>query len=120
MLNRLRKHSVKIFVFTINILLAAIAVFIIRGKDQARLLEDSGERQSDVNISSFKENINLDPSDGNSEEAMPETQPDSTKQNPASSTIAPSDPIPSPSTMPVTPAPTVKQPASPDRKTKTS
>ena len=40
MLDKLKKHSVKIFVFTINILLAAIAVLVIREKDQTRLLEN--------------------------------------------------------------------------------
>src|SRR4030042_4593264 len=125
MLNRLKRHSVKILVFFINILLAAIAAFIIRERDQARLLENSQEKdlskkkQSGADNPSFKENLNLDSSDGNSEDVVPETQPDLTEQNPPD-TIVPSEPIPSPSTVPAVPAPTVKKPAAPDRKTKTS
>ena len=46
MFGKLRKNSVKIIVFGINIALAAVAVFAIRGKDQARLEENSQKENS--------------------------------------------------------------------------
>ena len=67
MLNNLKKHSVKIFVFTINILLAAIAVLIIREKDQARLLENTQKEilanenaQSSSSLPSFENSVSAE------------------------------------------------------------
>lgn len=45
MLGKIKKHSVKILVFAMNMLLTAIAVFIILEKDQTRLFE---KKQNDL------------------------------------------------------------------------
>lgn len=120
MLGRVKKHSVKILVFFTNILLAAVAVLIIRGKDQVRLIENLAGKKSDVDTPSFKGNLKLDSPGGNPADTSSEIQSDPADQNSADNSVMPSDPIPSPSTAPAVPAPTVKQPAAPDRKTKTS
>jgi hypothetical protein len=105
MLEKLKKHSVKIFVFTINILIAAVAVLIIREKDQARLLENAQkENPANENVNSdplpsFENSVSAESVDSNS------TPADESGQSlPVDSgTVAPSPPIPA---IPATPVPT--------------
>jgi hypothetical protein len=115
MFEKLRKHSVKIFVFTINILLAAIAVFIIREKDQARLLENASKE----NLPSENTNRYLLPSFENSvsaESAGSNSSPENIPDQPSSSdnsAIIPPAPSPVTATEPkavAPPAPTVAAP----------
>jgi hypothetical protein len=104
MLEKLKKHSVKIFVFTINILLAAIAVLIIREKDQARLLEGSpkevpiGGNAQNIPLPSFEDSVSTESVKSDS------VQADAPVGN---STTIPAVPIPVP-----TPTPTVVAPPS--------
>jgi hypothetical protein len=135
MLEKLKKHSVKIFVFTINILLAAIAVLIIREKDQARLLENAQKELSPSENSngnqqpSFENSVSVENADIPSAPAdvSDQTLPVESKPDPsATSTPAAPDPIPSPAiTVPSTPAPTSAPAPAPtakpsNAKTKTS
>jgi hypothetical protein len=136
MLEKLKKHSVKIFVFTINILLAAIAVLIIREKDQARLLENAqkeipanGTSQNNPSLPSFESSVSTESADSNSMPADASTQScpvDDGTAAPAASLPATPAPVPSPEiTVPSTsvpaPAPAPTPTAKPSNaKTKTS
>src|SRR4030042_5514930 len=104
MFNKLRKHSVKIFVFIINILLAAIAVFIIQEKDQARLLEKMQEEKKNLESentkndppSSFESSVSIEEQESASspENSLEQTNP-STQNMPASNkTVVPVNPPP--------------------------
>ena len=104
MFNKLRKHSVKIFVFIINILLAAIAVFIIQEKDQARLLEKMQEEKKNLESentesdppSSFESSVSIEEQESASslENSLEQTNP-STQNLPASNeTVVPVNPPP--------------------------
>src|SRR4030042_1013765 len=104
MFDKLRKHSVKIFVFVINILLAAIAVFIIREKDQARLLEKMQEEKKNLESentesdppSSFESSVSIEEQESASslENSLEQTNP-STQNLPASNeTVVPVNPPP--------------------------
>jgi hypothetical protein len=107
MFDKLKKHSVKIFVFTINILLAAIAVLFIREKDQARLLENASKE----NLPSENTNSNILPSFENSvsAESAGSNLPSLDIPNPTSpsdnSAIVPPVPSPVPAPEPKTVAP---------------
>jgi len=106
MLDKLKKHSVKIFVFTINVLLAAIAVLIIRGKDQARLLQEAAKEKAGTesvqNSQAFPgfessvsaENIVSEPAPANvpvDNSSVAPSVPDSTLPTPAPATASPSN-----------------------------
>ncbi len=108
----IKRHSVKILVFTINIFLAAIAVFIIREKDQARLLEKAqmnnygSENAADNTLPSFKSSV------GAEESNVPADIPD--QSSPVSSEAAvPTEPVPVPQNIVPTPVPTPVIPAPP-------
>ena len=101
MLEKIKKHSVKIFVFTINILLAAIAVLVIREKDQTRLL---GNLQKEL---SANENSLL-PSFENSVSSESVSSNTSPADAPARSS-----PIGAGVAIPATPAPAVAFPNAP-------
>ena len=128
MFEKAKKHSVKIFVFTINILLAAIAILIIREKDQSRLLENaqkkipaSGDAQSSPSLPSFENSVSTENLGGDSNQA------DVSEPSPAdNSAIVPPVPIPTPIPAPVpapksasTPAPAVSAPANSTSNTST-
>jgi len=124
MLENLKKNSVKFFVFTINILLTVIAVFSIREKDQARLLENvqkeniPNENVNGTALPSFENSIEnstiqtdafSQPLPAESDAALPE--------NSASEVSSPAPAI----TVPTVPAPApVKTTAPANTKTKTS
>ncbi|MCX6766236.1 MAG: hypothetical protein NT170_00410 [Candidatus Moranbacteria bacterium] len=97
MFEKLKKHSVKIFVFTINILLAAIAVLIIREKDQARLLENT---QKEILANENAQSSSALPSFENSVSSGG-VQSDS----PPANVSKPSPPADTSTAVPVTPAP---------------
>ncbi|HUD08903.1 MAG TPA: hypothetical protein VMQ48_02310 [Candidatus Saccharimonadales bacterium] len=102
MLDKLKKHSVKIFVFTINILLAAIVVLIIREKDQARLLENfqkelpaNENAQSSSSLPSFENSVSTEGAQSDSSQAnVSETSPSTNN-----SVVVPN--TPAPATTPV-------------------
>jgi hypothetical protein len=130
MFEKTKNHGVKILVFAINILLAAIAVFVIREKDRARLEEnfqkekDALEKNNpqDVLPPSFESSVSVEeqqgvdapetgiPQDSNSDQTLPATN----------NTVIP------PTTAPIITTPTVpassqtKTTKPADRKTKTS
>lgn len=125
MLEKLKKHSVKILVFTINILLAAIAVFVIREKDQARLLEraqtnkDNTESENAKKITppSFESSVSVEEQEKKSETTDNEDQEDiSTQDTPTDNSNvvpaapSPSNPVPAVS-VPAAPVPSVSTPA---------
>jgi len=120
----------KILVFVTNILLTAVAVFVIRERDQARLNESQKDTQpensaANSELPSLKGSIEVVPSPendaaANTEEAqlVPLEVQDSTGS--ASLPAADINPVPiAPSTAPPAAAPEVK-PVPPDRKTRTS
>ena len=103
MLDKLKKHSVKIFVFTINILLAAIVVLIIREKDQARLLKNAqkevsldGNVQSSPTLPSFENSVSAE---NTGSDLPPDVQ---NLPVPADNSIVVPPPAPAPSSVPVT------------------
>jgi|GEM_PF-2041943 len=116
MFERLKKYSVKILVFTINILLAAIAVLIIREKDQARLLENArkevsiGGNAQNIPLPSFENSVSAESLGGGSSQAnVPEPSP--AVDN---STVSPAAPTPASAATPKsvsTPAPVISAPA---------
>jgi hypothetical protein len=117
MFDKLKKHSVKIFVFTINILLAAIAVLIIREKDQARLLENAqkeniaNENAGSSTLPSFEGSV-----EDNSVQIDVPSQPSPVD----SSTVVPENTAPEIS-VPTNPVPVPVQNIAPaNTKTKTS
>lgn len=124
MLNELKKHSVKIFVFAINILLAAIAVFVIREKDQTRLLENAQKK----NIPSENLNDDILPSFENSvsvENIGSDSSPAAVPAPTDNSGIAAPVPVPAPAvTAPPNPTSNIATPTpaakSSNAKTKTS
>jgi hypothetical protein len=125
MLGKLRKHGVKILVFLVNILLAAVAVFVIREKDRARLSEKAEEKNGDSGAGKVEDSIlpSFENSiDGEEQQSAGPSDPIQTnipaeipkQDNPA---IVPQSPIPATST-PAPPPASKSQPA--NRKTKTS
>lgn len=90
MLQKIRNNSIKIYIFVINFLLATVGVFLIREKDQSRLIEqavkDALQQQeltpvqdrgnNDAELNSFENNLNS--TDSN-------TSPDTSSGNPVSS-----------------------------------
>lgn len=115
MFDKLKKHSVKIFVFTINILLAAIAVLIIREKDQARLLENfqkelpSNGNPNSSQLPSFENSVSIEGVQSDSSQAnVSETSPSTNN-----SVVVPKTPTPTPTPIPKpasVPAPKVSAP----------
>jgi len=128
MLEKIKKHSVKIFVFTINILLAAIAVLIIREKDQARLLENAqkenptDESAQNIPPPSFESSVSSEILGGDSSQTnvSEPSPPDNSAMTPAAPVPDPtvSDPANSTSNT-IVPAPTTTTKPS-NAKTKTS
>ena len=128
MLDKLKKHSVKIFVFTINILLAAIAVLIIREKDQARLLENAQKEfyqngnPSSSSLPSFENSVSVESSGSDSSQAnVSEPSPAGTPV--AAPTPAPAVSVPANSASSVTPPPVAAPTPAPkpsNAKTRTS
>ncbi|OGI27438.1 MAG: hypothetical protein A2359_04870 [Candidatus Moranbacteria bacterium RIFOXYB1_FULL_43_19] len=119
MFGKLRKNSVKIIVFGINIALAAVAVFAIRGKDQARL-EENSQKENSANentesnlLPSFKNSLNAGEEPENTD--MPIQIPPA-----ENATVVPADSA-SASPVPVAPAPAPAAKTNPSNaKTKTS
>jgi hypothetical protein len=126
MFEKLKNNGLKISVFVINILLMAIAVLVIREKDQQRLLDESGKTSgsdstssespaaaSNEAASSFEGQINQ------SSEEVQSVQQDvvpAPADSPASQNQPAVNSVPTP-----VPAPAPSKPAStPNRKTKTS
>lgn len=115
MLERLKKHSVKILVFVINLLLAAITIFAIQEKDQNRLLKNAeNERKNENvatdNVSSFENSVNIKEQEKANDAENNVGQKDTPiKTSPADNTII----------VPVTPPPADPAPA-PTKKTKPS
>jgi hypothetical protein len=106
MLDKLKKNSVKIFFFTINILLAAIAVLVIREKDQARLLENTQKEilanenaQSSSSLPSFENSVSAEGVQSDSSQAnVSETSPSTNNSVVVPKTSAPATtPVSSPS-----------------------
>jgi hypothetical protein len=117
MIENIKKHSVKILVFMINILLAAIAVLVIRGKDQSRLLQDaakenvgSGNAQNNQSFPSFENSVSADGAESDPVSSDVSVQP-SPSDNGA---ITPSMPVPTPAIVPapkLVPAPAPANPS---------
>jgi hypothetical protein len=111
MLEKVKKHGLKIFVFLFNALLAVIAVLIIREKDQTRLLENSQKEippnanEQNISLPSFESSVSTESLESDS------VQADVAEPSPAdNSTIAPVAPIPAPKPV-STPDPAVSAPA---------
>lgn len=133
MLDRLKKNSVKILVFAVNILLAAIAVLVIREKDQDRLLGKAGKENpassgaAGENLPSFKQSIESTQA-GSLLEGDTATVPENgmqtvTDADPGNSVATPPDISNSATQNTLNSAPTPMKTAPsvvPDRKTKTS
>lgn len=122
MLEKIRKHFIKIIVFAVNISLVGTVVFIIREKDKERLAEKEASLQPATEAAEsqpLQEELENQPI---TEENIPENTPvdpgkaqESASQTPA----APSDIQPNP--IPANKTPTSAQKTKPaDRKTKTS
>ncbi|MFA5925921.1 MAG: hypothetical protein WC831_03210 [Parcubacteria group bacterium] len=117
MLGRIRKHSVKIIVFAINICLAAAAVFIIREKDQPRLLEKFQKDSSGLEAeNSAKINSSVADDPGQNSQTGADSGAAGAVEPSPDSTVA--NPIPVPVSAPV--APPVQKPKPSNAKTKTS
>jgi hypothetical protein len=116
MLDKLKKNGVKFLVFAINILLAAIAVLIIREKDQARLLTKAQE--DNPNKESLKTNNEALPSFKNTLDSEIQSAVESIKNNLFHPDIADQAPpvenvVPVPATTPpaAVPSPKITPPA---------
>lgn len=123
MFDKLKKNGVKYLVFAINILLAAIAVLVIREKDQARLLEKaqmenvgSGSEASSQ-LPSFKSSVSVEENSGAIDQTQvpPVDSGENVSAEPDPQNIVPAAPTP----VPVAPAP-VPQTKPSNAKTKTS
>jgi hypothetical protein len=125
MFGKLRKHGVKILVFLVNILLAAVAVFVIREKDRARLSEKAEEKNGDSGAGKVEDSIlpsfesSIDAQEQKSAGPNDPIQTDVPVETPKQDNpvIAPQNPVQMEPT-PVTPPASKSQPA--NRKTKTS
>lgn len=128
MFERLAKHGTKILVFLINILLMAIAIFVIREKDQARLFEKaqtengsgaSASTESNI-LPSFENSVSLE--EQNTKDAGPADVSDPVSA-PAPATITLPSPVSAPVSTPLNPASAPDKKASPSNvnvQTKTS
>ncbi|OGI25478.1 MAG: hypothetical protein A3J76_03750 [Candidatus Moranbacteria bacterium RBG_13_45_13] len=129
MLEKLKKHGVKILVFLINILLAAVAVFVIREKDQARLLEKAQEEKNLESenakkdpLPSFENSVSVESQQGTSGAESNSSPEDPANQIPPDGSAAVAPVVPPPANpAPMIPIPFATQNTKPaDRKTKTS
>jgi hypothetical protein len=125
MLNMLKKNSVKYLVFAINVLLAAIAVLIIREKDQARLISKAqkesvgNESEAGSQLPSFKSSVNVEESlDTIPVQVPPVDSQADVPVEPVPQSIAPATPTPKKTAPALTPAPVPKaKPANAQTKT---
>lgn len=118
MAEKLRKHGVKILVFIINILLAAIAVFIIREREQAKLLEKAQSEKENPGSESVKNDISS--SFENSVNIGEQGDPIGPENNSKQSDVSAKTPPPA-KPIPATPVPSPTQKTKPSNaKTKTS
>lgn len=132
MLEKIKRHGVKIFIFAINVLLAVVAVLAIKEKDQGRLLEKAHEEKNSIeeesikkeSLPSFKGSVEID-AQGGADAAISEDN--SVKAEPPVQTIpvenaniTPAPSIPA-ATSPATTAPSPAKKTKPSNaKTKTS
>lgn len=129
MLGNLKKNGIKIIAFFFNVLLAAIAVFIIREKDQTRLIEKNQEEKKNIesestkkdSLPSFENSVSAESQQGTSGVESDSGQTDALIQTlPAdNATTAPAAP-PLATPIPETTAPAAQNTKPADRKTKTS
>jgi hypothetical protein len=118
MIETLKKHGVKIFVFLINVLLMAVAILVIRVKDQGRLLEQAKDTTTSDGAIMNDASASFEGQAGLSTESSNQsTSVDSSAQDNISQTA--NDQAPATPVVPevTNPAPTV---VTPNRQTKTS
>lgn len=124
--DKFKKNGVKYLVFAINILLAAIAVLVIREKDQTRLLNQAqkenvgNESAGGDQLPSFKSSVNVE---GANDASIPKQEPLVNSEAVVPMDLAPQNvvsPVPVPNTAPLTPAPAATKAKPSNAQTKTS